>query len=118
MKKIVCFALTVIFAFALPVFASADNEILVDTTWTGKIVAGSVNLRITPEMYSGNNVIGILSGGDRFNLLEVAPYYGNDNSEAWRHVEMTSGANMDNRGYVAARFTEVYPPGYIEPYGF
>lgn len=118
MKKMVSFILVIMLVFALSIFASAENEILVDTTWTGKIVAGFVNLRSTPEMSFDNNVVGTLSGGNRFNLLQVAPVYGYDNNEAWRYVKMTTGANINKIGYVAAQFTEVYPPGYIEPYGF
>lgn len=115
MKKFLYIFLVIMLVFALSGFASADDEIRVDTTWTGKITASSVNLRTTPELHAGNNVYGIVQNGEWFELQTVALVYGIDNSLTWRHVKMTTGGNINKIGYVASQFTVVYPPGHIEP---
>lgn len=87
--------IVLVIAVVLSIGALADQSYYYDY----KIKGSNVNLRTTPEIYGGNNVLGLVQNGELINVYSW--HQGIDNSYSWGYGLMATGANAGKVGYVA-----------------
>ena len=85
-KKVTASLIVVFLAVAMffSIGALADQSYYYDY----KIKGSNVNLRTTPEMYGGNNVLGLVQNGELINVYSW--HQGIDNSYSWGYGLMAT----------------------------
>ena len=96
-KKVTASLIVVFLSVAMffSIGALADQSYYYDY----KIKGSNVNLRTTPEIYGGNNVLGLVQNGELINVYSW--HQGIDNSYSWGYGLMATGGNAGKEGYVA-----------------